>query len=479
MFHSNSTLTSTNFIKRSIFMRFLLVFCFLIIIAINNNNVLAFQYLEGKAEDNIYPKPLYVESSSNNHDCIRIAVNSTLQFQGGWTLDERQAIRAFYHVFFLNINPTHWRDVFYDFPVPQINIVLNPSLTQTDFAYNNTIPFGSNERYDIYANKGYIRIVAPSTFGVQNAFKTIAQLSYINSDHQICVTFLPFSIRDEPTYRYRGLMIDTGRIYYEVDFIKSVIRGMSSLKLNALHWHISDDQSFPFEIMEYPYLHIKGASHLGFIHNGIQTPQTRFYNTDEIKSIIDYAAIYGVRVIPEIDMPAHARSWGKGYNISTVCPGYLLPFINTLSFDYTLNVPLDISLELTYEIITAIIKSIATLFRDPYVHLGGDEIPVGCWGEDLAMMKRMASYGYSDPNTYFNEKSIEKDGSIVERGFSDRVWHRLIAISEKLWSSRNSTSKVDKQTIERATRFAKHLENQDIDIGDTINRIKNYDTEFN
>eukprot|EP01133_Synstelium_polycarpum_P007852 gene7852-9214_t len=556
----------------------------IVLTMVNVSSADSFDYLKGNAGDYIFPKPGVLVSSNNSRSCILLSLNSTLEFDGEWTLAQRLVIRNFYHRLLPTITPTEFRPAFKAMPAPRLNVVMGPQV-DTEGNYNNTIPFGPNEGYDIYATSGYIRIVAPSTFGAMNAFKSLSQISYVDVDHTLCVTFLPLTISDVPTYRYRGLMIDTGRYYFDMDFIKSTIRGISMLKLNVMHWHITDDQSFPIEIAEYPYIHVKGAGHLGFIHNNVTAPKSRFYTVAEMNEIVAYANDFGVRIIPEIDMPAHARSWGLWYNITTNCPAWMFPQFQTISYGYTINQPLDISLELTYEIIGAILRTVGNIFPDPYVHLGGDEVPLPCWGEDMALRKRMARLGYPDPSKYlgyffsrmfplakeilptkkfilwedtlpefvndqvladndiifqvwkgttelhtieeleknfiysfghyldpsyqrcktFNDcysgsftfnpdkligvescawemtqgiaHSVEKDGTTVERGFPERVWHRLIALSEKLWSGPGNV--LDDTTIKRAVRIAKTLEGQDIEIGSTIHRIKNYDKEYN
>lgn len=98
--------------------------------------------------------------------------------------------------------------------------------------------------------------------------------------------------------------------------------------MNVLHWHLTDDQSFPIEIKKFPELHKKGAGWLGYIHNKGPTENEqqpgRYYTQNDVKELVEYARIRGVRIIPEIDMPAHTRSWGMGYEeISSHCPRYI------------------------------------------------------------------------------------------------------------------------------------------------------------
>lgn len=111
-------------------------------------------------------------------------------------------------------------------------------------------------------------------------------------------------IEDAPTFPYRGVMLDTARNYYTVEDILRTIDGMSYNKLNIFHWHITDSQSFPLQLETVPELGAKGAYTL---HGKLLG-----YTKQDVKRIIKYARERGVRVIPELDMPAHTASWGKG-----------------------------------------------------------------------------------------------------------------------------------------------------------------------
>ncbi|GAB4836057.1 Beta-hexosaminidase 3 [Ancistrocladus abbreviatus] len=104
-----------------------------------------------------------------------------------------------------------------------------------------------------------------------------------------------------PRLPYRGLLIDTSRHYLPLPVIKSVIDSMVYAKLNVLHWHIVDTQSFPLEIPSYPKL-----------WNGAYSTSER-YTIADAAEIVSYAQKRGVNVLAEIDVPGHAASWGVGY----------------------------------------------------------------------------------------------------------------------------------------------------------------------
>lgn len=111
---------------------------------------------------------------------------------------------------------------------------------------------------------------------------------------------LPISIEDEPAFKYRGLMIDSSRHYLPVHLIYETIDALMYNKMNVLHWHIVDEDSFPLVLKSHPELAEYGA----FSDEEVYTPE-------DVKEIVKYAMIRGVRVIPELDTPGHAASWGK------------------------------------------------------------------------------------------------------------------------------------------------------------------------
>lgn len=116
-----------------------------------------------------------------------------------------------------------------------------------------------------------------------------------------------------------------------------------------------------------------------------------------VKSIVEYAKERGIRVVPEFDIPGHAYSWGKGYPDLTVsCPNYQSN-IN--------NVPLNPTLNSTYDMLSQVIPEMASLFYDNYFHIGGDEVVYGCWEDNTEVVNWMNQNGYTATQTlqYFED----------------------------------------------------------------------------
>ncbi len=197
------------------------------------------------------------------------------------------------------------------------------------------------------------------------AFETFSQLFEISGESYV-VKGIPILIDDQPQFLWRGLMIDTARHYLPLETIKKTIDGLMFNKMNVLHWHITDEDSFPLDITSRPELSSSG-----------QIAGT--YSITDVKQIIIYAKTRGVRVIPEIDTPAHTQSWGRSEKLKEII----------VNCDNMYNGQFDPTLDLTYEVIRDVMNQINNTFSDNYVHFGGEEINPECWDRRPSIKKWM------------------------------------------------------------------------------------------
>ncbi|WZZ06208.1 hypothetical protein YC2023_092129 [Brassica napus] len=167
---------------------------------------------------------------------------------------------------------------------------------------------------------------------------------------------------------------DTSRHYLPLPVMKNVIDSMTYTKLNVLHWHIVDTQSFPLEIPSYPKL-----------WNGAYSPTQR-YTFEDAAEIVNYAGRRGIHVLAEIDVPGHALSWGKGY------PS-LWPSKNCQE-------PLDVSSDFTFKVIDGILSDFSKIFKFKFIHLGGDEVNTTCWSTTPRISKWLKKHRKTEAEAY-------------------------------------------------------------------------------
>jgi len=142
-------------------------------------------------------------------------------------------------------------------------------------------------------------------------------------------------------------------------------------------------------------------------------------------TIVDYARLRGIRVVPEFDTPGHVLSWGRGQpDILTQCYADGKP-IN----DYGV---IDPSSPTTFDFLFKILKEISQRFPDHYVHLGGDEVFFDCWKSNTRVQEFMRSLNISKGHEkkleeYYMQKlvNLTKEASPSKANTSYIVWQEV------------------------------------------------------
>ncbi len=256
---------------------------------------------------------------------------------------------------------------------------------------------GEDESYELSVTDSGAKITAPTTLGAMHGLQTFLQL--------VAITPAGFSapavtIKDQPRFAWRGTLIDVSRHFIPIDVIKRNIDGLAAVKMNVLHWHLSDDQGFRVESKVFPKL--AGAGSDGM-----------FYTQAEIRDLISYAHDRGVRVVPEFDMPGHTRSWYLGY-----------PELSSGTGPYTLegggiDPIMNPTEESTYKFLEKFVAEMAKLFPDAYFHIGGDEVDGKQWDANPKIQEFIHAHGMKnnqDLQAYFNqhlEKIVAKNHKIM------------------------------------------------------------------
>ena len=249
---------------------------------------------------------------------------------------------------------------------------------------------GEDESYRLTVGPDRILLVAPTDLGILHGFETALQLLASGPDGY----FFPcVQIEDGPRFPWRGLLIDSARHFHPVDVIKRNLDGLAAVKMNVLHWHLTEDQGFRVESKVFPALHRLGSDGL-------------FYSQDQIRDIIAYAADRGIRVMPEFDLPGHSTSWFPAFPELASAPG---PY--RISRTYGVQLPaFNPANSQVYVFLDAFLGEMAGLFPDPYIHIGGDENNGKHWDANPEIQAFMKEKGLADNaalQAYFNGRLFE------------------------------------------------------------------------
>ncbi|HEV8135083.1 MAG TPA: family 20 glycosylhydrolase [Pyrinomonadaceae bacterium] len=254
-----------------------------------------------------------------------------------------------------------------------------------------TIPaLGEDESYDLDISLSTVLLTAPTVVGALRGLETVLQLVSSSRDGYY---FPAVKIKDQPRFRWRGLLIDIGRHYEPPEVLKRNLDAMAAVKLNVFHWHLTEDQGFRIESKKFPKLHQMGSDGL-------------FYTQDQAKEIIEYARQRGIRVVPEFDIPGHSTSWLVGH-----------PELGSAAGPYKIErqagifePALDPTREDVYKFLDVFLGEMAALFPDAYMHIGGDENEGKQWDRNPNIQAFMKEKGIPNNHAlqaYFNQRLLK------------------------------------------------------------------------
>ena len=257
---------------------------------------------------------------------------------------------------------------------------------------------GDDESYQLTVTPTSVQLTAPHSLGILHGLQTFLQLVHITPQGFAAPAV---AIVDQPRFPWRGLMIDSGRHFQPIPVIERNLDGMEAVKLNVLHLHLSENQGFRVESKVFPLLQEKGS-------NG------QFYTQNQIRHIIDYASLRGIRVVPEFDMPCHTTAWFVGYPNIASGPG---PYKIETKWG-VFSPAMDPTRETTFDFLDKFIGEMTSLFPDAYFHIGGDE----CNGKEWNANPKIQAY---------MRTNHVKDNAALQSYFTGRV-QKLVAAHGKI-----------------------------------------------
>ncbi len=288
------------------------------------------------------------------------------------------------------------------------------------------------EEYKLDITPERIVVASSAANGAFYAVQTLLQMlpnEIYSNEKRNCKWSVPCAtIEDSPRFSYRGMHLDVCSHFFDTTFIKRYIDLMAMHKFNVFHWHLTEDQGWRIEIKKYPELTEKGSVRketvIGTLYSGIYdgTPYGGFYTQQEIREIVDYAAKRCITVLPEIEMPGHARA-------AIAC----FPHLSCgLEESYELATRWGVFRQVycpkdeTFAFLEDVLTEVMELFPSQLIHIGGDECPKSSWKKCPHCQMMIRKHGLKDEfelQSYFIQR-MEK--FINSKGRSIIGWDEIL-----------------------------------------------------
>ena len=280
-----------------------------------------------------------------------------------------------------------------------------------------------SEAYSLEVSPEEIIVKASGDKGFFYALQTIRQLLPASiereslSDKKEKWSIPAMNVQDEPRFEYRALLLDASRFFIPKENVLRIIDCMSMLKINKLHFHLTDDNGWRIEIKKYPRLTEVGAWRVDRMDvpfparrnpkSGEPTPIGGFYSQKDIKEMVAYAAERQIEIVPEIDMPAHSNAALTAYP-KLACPvvkDYIgvLPGLGGRNSEIIFCAGNDS----VFTFLQNVMDEIMELFPSRYIHIGGDEAQKTHWKKCPLCQTRMKKEGLAneeDLQGYFMQR---------------------------------------------------------------------------
>ncbi|MBD1432908.1 family 20 glycosylhydrolase [Sphingobacterium sp. DN00404] len=251
-----------------------------------------------------------------------------------------------------------------------------------------------NEGYRLSVTDKELVVQAAKANGIFYGIQTIYQL--LPTDQRKSILLPSLSIVDKPRFGWRGLMLDVGRYFYSVEYVKKFIDYLSMHKLNVFHWHLTEDHGWRIAIKKYPRLTEVGAWRSGTNfqpgNNIDHNPHGGFYTQEEIKEVVAYAKDRYVTVVPEIELPGHSLAALAAYpDLSCTGGPFQIPEKWGIQEDIYCA-----GKEEVFVFLENVLAEVFELFPSEIIHIGGDEAPKKRWSACPHCQKRIKEEGLKD-----------------------------------------------------------------------------------
>ncbi|MBR4643823.1 MAG: beta-N-acetylhexosaminidase [Bacteroidaceae bacterium] len=283
------------------------------------------------------------------------------------------------------------------------------------------------ESYTLTVNKEGVLISAYEPAGLFRAAQTLRKSLPIAKGKSVELPYV--QITDQPRFTYRGVLLDCGRHFFSVEFIKQFLDAMALHGCNQFHWHLTEDQGWRFEVKALPDLAKKGSvrektvigpSRMRIYDN---IPYGGYYTQEECRDIVKYAAERYINVVPEIDMPGHMQS-----------ALHVFPNLGCTGGPYPVAPHWGVMREVlcggnpqTLDFLKTVFGELCDVFPSPYIHIGGDECPKERWQKCAKCQAKIKELGLTAENVQVegSDGRGSQDGRSAENKLQSYINHEI------------------------------------------------------
>lgn len=289
------------------------------------------------------------------------------------------------------------------------------------------------EGYQLVVNGDRVQLKGGSEVGVFYGIQTLYKSLPMTKGTEVAAALPAGTVNDYPRFGYRAFMVDVGRHYFPVDYLKQIIDMLALHNINYFHWHLTEDQGWRIEIKKYPKLTEIGSKRPRSLvkwepREFDSIPHSGFYTQEEAKEIVQYAADRFITVIPEIDLPGHMMGALASYPelgctggpYEMPCEWGVFPDVLCGGNDQTLQFAKDV------------LNEIMDIFPSPYIHIGGDECPKVRWEKCPKCQAKIRQLGLKSTREHSKENQLQtyfmgEIGKLIrERGRQMMGWDEML-----------------------------------------------------
>ena len=334
-----------------------------------------------------------------------------------------------------NANELQKRNV--EFLISYIEEVTGMKLKENSKMANNQIRLSlnssikGNEAYEIKSTSKVLMLSGSTPAGVFYGLQTLTKALPIAKNVKQ-VELPSVMISDSPRFVYRAFLIDVGRHFFSIEYLKKLIDMFALHHINYFHWHLTEDQGWRIEIKKYPKLTEIGSKRTETVLPGDKeydgTPVSGYYTQEEARELVKYAADRFITIIPEIDMPGHIQSALAAYP-ELGCTGGPYPVCTHFG---VIKEVLCAGNPKALQLAKDVVNEIMDIFPSEYIHLGGDECPKDRWKECAKCQQKIKDLNLKDEDKHSKEEllqtwfmgELEKD--IRARGRKMIAWDEIL-----------------------------------------------------